>query len=61
MGLRLALRKEYHGYSWQWAWPKAGPMWGCIGWADPSDKVCALALACEDLAKSMGWEYVERE
>lgn len=56
LGITLRFERHHHGYSWQW---NAGGWFPIIGWADPADKVCALSLACEDLAKAMGWQYSE--
>lgn len=56
LGFKLRLTKEGFGYSWQW---QAGNWFPIVGAASPSDPVASLAMACEDLAKAMGWEYTE--
>lgn len=57
LGFGLAFNKHRHGYSWMW---NTGGIFPIVGWADPSDKAAALCMACDDLAKAMGWDYVER-
>ncbi len=54
LGFKLSLSTHHNGYAWTWV---HGGGFLMQGWADPSDKVAALALACEDLAKGMGWQY----